>query len=102
MSACTGACLKAWPAFTASSIVVPSAMNASDFGTITRDDGTMQVTFKGYPLYYWVKDKKRGDVTGAGRRQGLVRGGPGKVRIRARCRTTFVGMKASPAALAVL
>ena len=22
----------------------------------------MQVTFKGYPLYYWIKDKKRGDL----------------------------------------
>jgi predicted lipoprotein with Yx(FWY)xxD motif len=66
MSACTGDCLKAWPAFTASAIIAPSAVNASDFGAITRDDGTAQVTFKGYPLYYWMKDKKRGDVTGQG------------------------------------
>ena len=64
MSACSGGCLKAWPAFTADSIVVPSALNASDFGTITRDDGTMQVTYKSYPLYYWAKDKARGDITG--------------------------------------
>ena len=33
-------------------------------GTITRDDGTTQTTYKGYPLYYWQNDKKRGDVTG--------------------------------------
>lgn len=64
MSACSGDCIKAWPAFTADSFVVPSAMNPSDFGTITRDDGTMQVTFKGYPLYYFVKDRKRGQITG--------------------------------------
>lgn len=63
-SACSGDCLKAWPAFSASSIVVPSALNAADFGTITRADGSPQTTYKGYPLYYWVKDKKRGDVTG--------------------------------------
>jgi len=63
-SACTGGCIKAWPAFTADSVVVPSALNASDFGTINRTDGTGQVTFKGYPLYYWAKDKMRGDVTG--------------------------------------
>jgi predicted lipoprotein with Yx(FWY)xxD motif len=63
-SACSGNCIKAWPAFTADSIVVPSALNASDFSTITRDDGTKQVTYKGYPLYYWAKDKARGDVTG--------------------------------------
>ena len=64
MSACTGGCIQAWPAFTADSVVVPSALNASDFGTINRSDGTAQATFKGYPLYYWAKDKMRGDVTG--------------------------------------
>jgi len=63
-SACSGDCLKAWPAFSAESIVVPSALNTADFGTITRADGTSQTTYKGYPLYYWVKDMKRGDVTG--------------------------------------
>jgi predicted lipoprotein with Yx(FWY)xxD motif len=63
-SACSGDCLKAWPAFTADSFVVPSALNASDFSTITRADGGSQVTYKGYPLYYWVKDKARGDITG--------------------------------------
>ena len=63
-SACTGDCIKNWPAFSASSIVVPSALNAADFGTIKRADGTMQATYKGYPLYYWVKDTKRGDTTG--------------------------------------
>jgi predicted lipoprotein with Yx(FWY)xxD motif len=63
-SACSGDCLKAWPAFTADSFVVPSALNASDFGTITRPEGGTQVTYKGYPLYYWFKDKARGDVTG--------------------------------------
>jgi len=63
-SACSGDCLKAWPAFTADSFVVPSALKTSDFGTITRDDGTSQATYKGWPLYYWLKDKARGDVTG--------------------------------------
>jgi predicted lipoprotein with Yx(FWY)xxD motif len=64
MSACTGGCLKAWPALTVTSFVVPSGLNAADFGTIKRDDGTMQSTYKGYPLYYWQNDKKRGDTTG--------------------------------------
>jgi predicted lipoprotein with Yx(FWY)xxD motif len=63
-SACSGNCIKAWPAFTADSFVVPSALNASDFGTITRSDGATQATYKGYPLYYWAKDKTHGDVTG--------------------------------------
>jgi predicted lipoprotein with Yx(FWY)xxD motif len=64
ISACTGNCLKNWPAFAASSFIVPSALNPADFGTLTRDDGTTQATYKGFPLYYWVNDKKRGDTTG--------------------------------------
>lgn len=63
-SACSGDCLKNWPAFTTDSFSVPSALNASDFGTITRDDGTMQVTYKGYPLYYFIRDRARGQVAG--------------------------------------
>jgi predicted lipoprotein with Yx(FWY)xxD motif len=64
ISACSGNCLKNWPAFDASSFIVPSALNPADFGTIKRDDGTLQATYKGFPLYYWVNDKKRGDTTG--------------------------------------
>ena len=63
-SACTGNCLKNWPAFTSDTFSVPSGLNASDFGTITRDDGTKQVTYKGYPLYYFIRDRKRGEVAG--------------------------------------
>ena len=65
-SACTGGCLKAWPAFNPTSLVVPPVLDPSDFGTITRTDGAMQETYKGYPLYYWQNDKNRGDVTGQG------------------------------------
>lgn len=66
MSACTGACIQKWPAFDASSIVVPSALNPSDFSTITRSDGTKQTTYKGYPLYYFAGDSNRGDASGQG------------------------------------
>jgi predicted lipoprotein with Yx(FWY)xxD motif len=65
-SACNGDCIKNWPAFSVSSLVLPSGLNASDFGTIVRSDGSIQVTYKGYPLYYWKKDGSRGDVTGQG------------------------------------
>jgi predicted lipoprotein with Yx(FWY)xxD motif len=34
------------------------------FGTTTRTDGTVQVTYNGWPLYYYEKDKAPGDVTG--------------------------------------
>ncbi|WP_455381827.1 hypothetical protein [Salinispira pacifica] len=63
-SVCEGNCIKAWPSFYAPTIVAPSGVNPADFGTITRPDGSKQTTYKGYPLYYWIKDKARGDTTG--------------------------------------
>ncbi len=39
---------------------------AADFGTIKRADGKKQTTFKGMPLYYFIKDKKPGDTMGQG------------------------------------
>ncbi|WP_217597032.1 plastocyanin/azurin family copper-binding protein [Cohnella sp. GbtcB17] len=63
-SACTDTCLANWPAYDAAAGKVPSTLNATDFGTIIRPDGTKQAAFKGYALYYFVKDTKHGDVTG--------------------------------------
>lgn len=63
-SACTDNCLANWPAYGASAGKVPSTLNAADFGTITRPDGSKQAAFKGYALYYFVKDTKHGDATG--------------------------------------
>ncbi|MDQ0202074.1 hypothetical protein [Neobacillus ginsengisoli] len=66
-SNCSGECLKNWPPFTAENFKVPSGFNKSDFGTIARKDtGEKQVTYKGYPLYYFVNDKVKGEVNGQG------------------------------------
>ncbi len=62
----TGTTLANWPVFYASNIIVPSSPNASDFSSITRNDGSMQTTFKGWPLYYYVKDQAAGDTLGQG------------------------------------
>ncbi|GAA3407973.1 plastocyanin/azurin family copper-binding protein [Paenibacillus hodogayensis] len=64
MSACEGMCLTNWPAYGSVSGSLPSTLNAADFGFITRADGSSQATYKGYPLYYFVKDAKHGDATG--------------------------------------
>jgi len=63
-SACTGDCLVAWPLFYEDNLTIGAGLNASDFGTITRSDGKKQSTFKGWPLYYYQGDAKKGDVNG--------------------------------------
>ncbi len=66
-SACTGACAKAWPPLRASG--KPTAgrgASASRLGTIKRSDGKPQVTYKGHPLYTFVKDTKAGQTNGEG------------------------------------
>lgn len=62
-SACMGACAKVWPPVTTSGQAQAGGhAMAADLGTITRDDGTMQVTYKGHPLYFYIKDVKDGDA----------------------------------------
>jgi predicted lipoprotein with Yx(FWY)xxD motif len=65
-SSATAPVIANWPIFYAANIVVPSNMNASDFGTITGFEGKMQTTFKGWPLYYYIKDLAAGDTVGQG------------------------------------
>jgi predicted lipoprotein with Yx(FWY)xxD motif len=64
VSNCSGKCLEKWPLFYAPNITPPTGVNSADFGTLIRADGKMQTTYKGFPLYYWVDDKKMGDTLG--------------------------------------
>jgi predicted lipoprotein with Yx(FWY)xxD motif len=64
-SACSGACAGAWPPVTGNGKAVAGA-SAAKLGKITRSDGTTQVTYKGHPLYFFVKDKDDGDAYGQG------------------------------------
>ncbi len=61
-----GSIISIWPIFNASSFIVPSTLQQSDFGTITRSDGQKQATYKGFPLYFYANDKVSGDATGNG------------------------------------
>lgn len=66
-SNCSGECLEKWPPFTEKQFEVPEGFSKEDFGTITREDNNEeQVTYKGYPLYYFAGDKQEGDVKGQG------------------------------------
>jgi predicted lipoprotein with Yx(FWY)xxD motif len=66
-STCSGECAQVWPPVTTTGApAAHGAAQAADLGTITRSDGTTQVTYKGHPLYYYVKDKDDGDTYGQG------------------------------------
>ncbi len=66
-SACSGACAAAWPPVTTGGRPQASgSASSSHLGTITRSDGTTQVTYNGHPLYFFVKDKDDGDAYGQG------------------------------------
>jgi predicted lipoprotein with Yx(FWY)xxD motif len=67
-SACTAACLVKWPALMVPAGTTPTAGTGvtGTLGTITRaDDGTLQVTYNGLPLYFYQGDKAPGDTTGS-------------------------------------
>jgi predicted lipoprotein with Yx(FWY)xxD motif len=66
-SVCSGACAQAWPPVIAKT--TPKASGgaiAGDLGTVSRSDGSKQVTYKGHPLYYFVGDNHAGMITGQG------------------------------------
>jgi predicted lipoprotein with Yx(FWY)xxD motif len=62
-STCSGPCAKAWPPYLAPSGVRGGAgAKAGLVGTIRRADGSRQVTYAGLPLYYYVGDRKSGQI----------------------------------------
>ncbi len=64
-SACYGACAKVWPPLTTTGKPeVGKGATASKLGTIKRKDGTLQVTYAGWPLYTYEADRKPGDANG--------------------------------------
>jgi predicted lipoprotein with Yx(FWY)xxD motif len=72
VSSVSGTVLANWPVFNPPAFVTPSELNTatnatkSDFTTITRSDGSRQATFKGFPLYYYIKDVTPGQSLGQG------------------------------------
>ena len=68
VSNCSGGCALAWPPLITIADPVPGpGVSAASIGTITREDGSKQVTFDGDPLYYFAADEKPGDAVGQNR-----------------------------------
>jgi predicted lipoprotein with Yx(FWY)xxD motif len=67
-SNCNGDCAANWPPFTLKSgeTVKGGDGVTGTFTTIARQDGSMQVTYAGHPLYYYGADSAAGDVNGQG------------------------------------
>jgi predicted lipoprotein with Yx(FWY)xxD motif len=62
-STCSGACARAWPPFVARGAVRAGAgARRSLIATVRRADGSRQVTYAGRPLYYYVGDRKPGQI----------------------------------------
>jgi predicted lipoprotein with Yx(FWY)xxD motif len=56
-SNCSGACAKAWPPY-----VVKTLPHGRFLSTTKRRDGDLQLTYDGRPLYYYVGDRKPGQI----------------------------------------
>jgi predicted lipoprotein with Yx(FWY)xxD motif len=64
-STCYDGCAQAWPPLV-TEIVAGDGVDAALLGTTDRDDGTVQATYNGWPLYYFASDTADGDTNGQG------------------------------------
>ena len=62
VSNCYDKCAVNWPPL----LVEGDTMADGDFTIVERKDGTKQWAKNGMPLYFWIKDGKKGDTTGEG------------------------------------
>ena len=60
-STCNGGCATNWPPLLVSD---GAASGVTDLGTIVRDDGTVQATYNGRPLYFFISDGAIGETNG--------------------------------------
>lgn len=66
-SACNGTCVSIWPPLTTTGTPrAGTGVKASLLGTITRSDGSKQVTYDGHPLYTYAGDSAAGQTNGEG------------------------------------
>lgn len=68
VSNCSGDCAAAWPPYMVSESVTLVAGTGieGELATIEREDGALQVTYNGMPLYFWQDDSAPGDTNGQG------------------------------------
>ncbi|RKT18711.1 putative lipoprotein with Yx(FWY)xxD motif [Streptomyces sp. 1114.5] len=65
-SSCNGSCATIWPPEHANGDVTVKGIDSKLVGTVTRSDGTKQITLNGRPVYRYSQDAKPGDTKGQG------------------------------------
>jgi predicted lipoprotein with Yx(FWY)xxD motif len=65
-SNCNGSCLQYWPPVAPSGALSRSPDVTASLATITRSDGTSQLTVNGWPVYTYAADTRPGQATGQG------------------------------------
>lgn len=89
-SHCTGECTTIWHPVTVTEGQLPQLLGIrqADVGTVRRDDGTLQLTLGGWPLYRHVADQPGVDGLGAHGQDGIwfvvnPQGGKATLRVAA-------------------
>lgn len=67
LSGCSADCAIAWPPVLVDAAEPPEGLDSADFGVFEREDGALQSSYRGWPLYLFVKDEQAGDVNGQGK-----------------------------------
>jgi predicted lipoprotein with Yx(FWY)xxD motif len=68
-SSCYDACAQEWPPVLSAdgdTSAVSDGVDATKVGTLTRTDGSIQLTYNGWPLYTYASDTQSGDMLGQG------------------------------------
>jgi predicted lipoprotein with Yx(FWY)xxD motif len=71
-STCSGSCARMWKPLLTSSrpvAVAGSGVNPKLLSTTRRSDHTLQVTYRGHPLYTSSRDRAAGEINGEGANQ---------------------------------
>jgi predicted lipoprotein with Yx(FWY)xxD motif len=64
-SVCEGDCLATWPPLLVDALPVGTGEVRQDLlGTMTLPDGSLQVTYNGWPLYFYAEDIQPGEING--------------------------------------
>jgi predicted lipoprotein with Yx(FWY)xxD motif len=63
---CVDSCAAAWPPLTGAAGAAGDGLEQEDLTVVARPDGSQQLAYYGWPLYFYAEDQAPGDVIGQG------------------------------------